>query len=351
MLYKMPGKSIFELINSKTILKVNLFFSNIKNDIEKRFKDSRLRSVLQFPVLFLGAKPSNTPAFYNFMNYADFGLGTWQPKNGFYDVVKAMVSVAEENGAVFNTNSKINKIEIEKKQVKGIYVNGELQKCDILISGADYHHTESLLEERYRQYSESYWNNRTWSPSSLLFYLGLDKKLSNLNHHNLFFDTDFDKHADEIYTNPKWPSNPLFYLNITSKTYNHTAPPGHENCFILIPLSTNLEDSETIREKYFKIVLDRIKKISGNDIEKHIIYKRSFCVSDFKETYNSFGGNAYGLANTLMQTAFLRPKLQSKKVKKLYFSGQLTVPGPGVPPAIVSGKLVSDIIINNERTF
>ena len=351
MLYKMPGKSIFELINSKTILKVNLFFSNIKNDIEKRFKDSRLRSVLQFPVLFLGAKPSNTPAFYNFMNYADFGLGTWQPKNGFYDVVKAMISIAEENGAVFNTNSEINKIEIEKNQVKGIYVNGELQKCDILISGADYHHTESLLEERYRQYSESYWNNRTWSPSSLLFYLGLDKKLSNLNHHNLFFDTDFDKHADEIYTNPKWPSNPLFYLNITSKTYNHTAPPGHENCFILIPLSTNLEDSETIREKYFKIVLDRIKKISGNYIEKHIIYKRSFCVSDFKETYNSFGGNAYGLANTLMQTAFLRPKLQSKKVKKLYFSGQLTVPGPGVPPAIVSGKLVSDIIINNERTF
>ena len=351
MLYKMPGKSIFELINSKTILKVNLFFSNIKNDIEKRFRDSRLRSVLQFPVLFLGAKPSNTPAFYNFMNYADFGLGTWQPKNGFYDVVKAMVSVAEENGAVFNTNSEINKIEIEKKQVKGIYVNDELQKCDILISGADYHHTESLLEERYRQYSESYWNNKTWSPSSLLFYLGLDKKLSNLNHHNLFFDTDFDKHADEIYTNPKWPSNPLFYLNITSKTYQHTAPPGHENCFILIPLSTNLEDSETIREKYFKIVLDRIKKISGNDIEKHIIYKRSFCVSDFKETYNSFGGNAYGLANTLMQTAFLRPKLQSKKVKKLYFSGQLTVPGPGVPPAIVSGKLVSDIIIKNERTF
>jgi len=351
MLYKMPGRSILELINSQTILKVNLFFSNIKKDIEKRFKDSRLRSVLQFPVLFLGAKPSKTPAFYNFMNYADFGLGTWQPKNGFYDVVKAMISIGEENGVNFNINSEVDKIEIKNKEVKGIHVNGEFKECDIIISGADYHHTESLINVKFRQYSESYWDNRTWSPSSLLFYLGLNKKLNNLNHHNLFFDTDFDKHADEIYTRPKWPTDPLFYLNITSKTYEHTAPLGHENCFILIPISTNLKDSEGLRDKYFKIVLDRIKKLTGNEIKKNIVYKRSFCVNDFKETYNSFGGNAYGLANTLMQTAFLRPKLQSKKVKKLYFSGQLTVPGPGVPPAIVSGKLVSDIIISNERAF
>ena len=173
----------------------------------------------------------------------------------------------------------------------------------------------------------------------------------NLDHHNLFFDTDFNKHADEIYTNPKWPTDPLFYLNITSKTNSHTAPKGHENCFILIPLATDLEDTDSLRDKYFKIILDRLKNLSDNDIEKNIIYKKSYCVNDFKKDYNSYGGNAYGLANTLMQTAFLRPKLQSKKVKKLYFSGQLTVPGPGVPPAIVSGKLVSDIILKNERAI
>ena len=351
MLYKMPGKSILELINIDTIFKVNLFFKNIKNDVEKTFKDQRLRAILQFPVLFLGAKPSNTPAFYNFMNYADFGLGTWQPKNGFYDVVDSMVKIANDQGVKFYTNSDVEKIKVFNNKVQGILINNEYKKCDILISGADYHHTESLLEKKYQQYSTNYWKKRTWSPSSLLFYLGLNKKIKGLNHHNLFFDTDFDKHADEIYTNPKWPTDPLFYLNITSKTNNHTAPKGHENCFILVPLATDLEDNNALREKYFKIILKRIKEVSGNDIEKNIVYKKSYCINDFKKDYNSYGGNAYGLANTLMQTAFLRPKLQSKKVKNLYFSGQLTVPGPGVPPAIVSGKLVSDIILKNERTI
>ena len=351
MLYKMPGKSIFELINIDTVFKVNLFFKNIKNDVEKTFKDQRLRSILQFPVLFLGAKPSNTPAFYNFMNYADFGLGTWQPKNGFFDVVRAMVDIGKHNGVNFHTNCDVQEIKVVNSEIDGIIINGEYKKCDILISGADYEHTESLLKEKYKQYSENYWKSRTWSPSSLLFYLGLNKKLKNLDHHNLFFDTDFDKHADEIYSKPKWPTDPLFYLNITSKTNSHTAPPGNENCFILIPIATDLEDNEELREKYFKIILKRIKDVSGNDIEKNIVYKRSYCINDFKKDYNSYGGNAYGLANTLMQTAFLRPKLQSKKVKKLYFSGQLSVPGPGVPPAIVSGKLVSDIILKNERAI
>ena len=351
MLYKMPGLSPLELVNSKTIAKANLFLTNIKKQIEKRFKNHKLRSILQFPVLFLGAKPSNTPAFYNFMNYADFGLGTWQPKNGFFDVVKAMIKVAKENGVKFYNNSNIEKIEVKNGQVYGISINNKIHKCDILISGADYAHTEKLLPKELRQYSDKYWDTRTWSPSSLLFYIGLNKKINNLNHHNLFFDTDFDKHADEIYSNPKWPESPLFYLNITSKTFKHTAPKGHENCFILIPIATDLEDNEDIRNKYFEIVAKRLFSITGYDLKKHIVFKKSYCIKEFKSDYNSFGGNAYGLANTLTQTAFLRPNLKSKKVKKLYFSGQLTVPGPGVPPAVVSGKLVADLIQKNEGSI
>ena len=347
----MPGKSIFELINTKTISKINLFVSNIKSQINKIFKNRKLRSALQFPVLFLGAKPSETPAFYNFMNYADFGLGTWQPKNGFYDVVQSMINIAKENGVKFYNNSPVDKIIVKNNTISGIIVKKLLIECDILISGADYSHTEQLLEKKYRQYSEKYWSNRTWAPSSLLFYIGLDKKINDLDHHNLFFDTDFDKHADEIYSNPKWPKSPLFYLNITSKTFNHTAPKGCENLFILIPIATDLDDNEKTREKYFDLVIKRIESKINQKIKNNIIYKRSYCIKDFKDDYNSFGGNAYGLANTLTQTAFLRPKLKSKKVKKLYFSGQLTVPGPGVPPAIVSGKLVSDLIIKDEVNF
>lgn len=285
------------------------------------------------------------------MNYADFGLGTWQPDNGFYDVVKAMVDLGKSLGVKHMTNCNVESIEIEEKKVKGIVINKKQYSCEIIISGADYAHTESLLDKKYRQYSNKYWSKKTWAPSSLLFYVGFDKKISNVAHHNLFFDTDFDKHAKDIYDKPKWPSDPLFYANFSSKTNEKTAPKGCENGFFLIPIATNLEDNEDIRSNYFDIIISRLEELTGEKVKKHILFKESFCISDFKEDYNSFGGNAYGLANTLLQTAFLRPKLRSSKVKNLYFSGQLTVPGPGVPPSIVSGKLVSDLIIKDEKAI
>jgi phytoene desaturase len=278
------------------------------------------------------------------MNYADFGLGTFQPKNGFYDLVTAMVSLGESLGVTYKTNYELQKIVIKEKNVSNLIFENEEVKCDFVISGADYHHTEKLLPEKFRQYSEKYWKSRVFAPSSLLFYVGFDKKIKNIEHHNLFFDTDFDQHADEIYENPKWPSDPLFYANFTSKTNPSTAPNNCENGFFLIPIATDLDDSIEIREKYFNIILNKLEYYTKQKLKDSIIYKKSFCVSDFKKEYNSFGGNAYGLANTLFQTAFLRPNIKSKLVQNLYFCGQLTVPGPGVPPAIVSGELVANLI-------
>lgn len=346
LLYKMPGLSPLELVTKKTVLKIQSFLSNIRREVRRRFKNKKLRSILEFPVLFLGAKASNTPAFYNFMNYADFGLGTWQPTNGFFDVVNAMISVGKKLGVKYHNNSNIDEIITIKNYATGIRVNDKIINSDIVLSGADYNHTEKLLPKNLRQYSEKYWSKRVLAPSSLLFYLGFDKKLNNLAHHNLFFDTDFNLHSKEIYKEPKWPSEPLFYANFTSITNKHTAPKGCENGFILIPLAPGLNDTQKLRDKYFDIVIDRIESITEQKIKESIIFKKSFCVSDFIDEYNSYKGNAYGLANTLLQTSFLRPKLKSKLVKNMYFTGQLSVPGPGVPPAIVSGKLVADLINN-----
>ena len=278
------------------------------------------------------------------MNYADFGLGTWQPTNGFYDVVNAMINIGKSLGVKYYNNSNVTQIITSNKTAIGVKIGDKIIKSQFVLSGADYNHTEKLLSKPLRQYSQKYWSDKILAPSSLLFYLGFDKKLNNLAHHNLFFDTDFNLHSKEIYKDPKWPSKPLFYANFTSITNSHTAPEGCENGFILIPLAPGLKDNEEIREKYFKIVINRIEEITNQKILNHIIYKKSFCVNDFINEYNSYKGNAYGLANTLMQTAFLRPKLKSSKVKNLFFTGQLTVPGPGVPPAIVSGKLVADLI-------
>ena len=340
-----PGLSPLELITPTTIKKVNYFLSNIKRDVYKDFKSPKLRQILQFPVLLLGAKPSNTPSFYNFMNFADFGLGTWHPENGMYSIVEAMVALAESLGVTFHTNSAIDKINVDNTgTATGIQVNGKQVQADVVLSGADYHHSETLLEPKHRAYSEAYWDKKVFAPSSLLFYIGLDKKVKNLAHHTLFFDVDFDEHARVIYDQPEWPENPLFYANFPSVSDPKMAPEGKEACFLLIPIAPGIEDTPEIREKYLNIVMDRLEKLTQQSLKKEMLFCESFCVSDFIEEYNSYKGNAYGLANTLLQTAFLRPKLKSKKVKNFYFTGQLPVPGPGVPPALISGKLVSELI-------
>ncbi|WP_420321968.1 phytoene desaturase family protein [Flagellimonas sp.] len=340
-----PGLSPFELVTKETVFRVDQFFKTISHEVRRRFKNPKLISVLEFPVLFLGAKPSKTPSFYSFMNFADFGLGTWHPKGGMYQIVKAMSELALELGVHVHTDAPVDKILVENGKVKGIESNGEHFTSEVVVSGADYHHSENLLPKKYRQYSETYWNNRTYAPSSLLFYIGFNQKLKNIQHHNLFFDTDFNQHAKEIYDKPQWPNKPLFYANFPSVTDASMAPENCETGFFLIPIAPGLQDTPELRHQYFDIIMDRFSQLTDQDAKKSIIFKESFCVNDFIEQYNSFKGNAYGLANTLRQTAFLRPNLKSSKVENLFFTGQLTVPGPGVPPALISGKLVADLII------
>ena len=284
------------------------------------------------------------------MNYADFGLGTWHPKGGMYKVVEAMVSLAKSLGVDFKINANVDKILTDSSnKISGIIVNNEEIKTDLVLSGADYHHTETLLNKGLQQYSEKYWSKKTFAPSSLLFYVAFGKKLKNVCHHTLFFDTDFDVHAKDIYDDPKWPKEPLFYASFPSITDNSFAPESKEAATFLIPLAPGIKDTEVLREEYFNKIMLRFEKLTNQEAKKYVIYKKSFCVNDFIEEYNSYKGNAYGLANTLLQTAFLRPKIKSSKVKNLYFTGQLTVPGPGIPPALISGKIASDLILKNQK--
>jgi phytoene desaturase len=339
-----PGVSPFELVTPVTLKKVNQFFSTIKKDVRKEFKNDRLAKILEFPVLFLGAKPDNTPSFYSFMNYADFGIGTFHPKGGMYQVILAMENLAKSLGVAIKTENPVDKIIVTNKKAEGIISKGQTYYSDVILSGADYHHSEKLLDENNRQYSEAYWEKKVFAPSSLLFYVGFDKKLINVNHHTLFFDVDFDVHAKAIYDQPEWPENPLFYASFPSITDSESAPEGKEAGIFLIPLAPGLEDTPELRNIYFEKIINRFEHLTSQSVRNNIIFKECFCVNDFVEDYNSYKGNAYGMANTLLQTAFLRPKLKSKKVNNLYFTGQLTVPGPGVPPSLISGKLVAELI-------
>ncbi|UII32354.1 phytoene desaturase family protein [Fulvivirga ulvae] len=348
LVYK-PGRSVTEFIDMRLltgVFKLHVFQS-IATYIRKYFKDPRLIQLLEFPVLFLGAMPSKTPALYSLMNYADIALGTWYPKGGMFKIVEAMVSLAESLGAKFQYNSPVSSLVMKGSKIKSLVVNGREHDYDFVVAGADYHHIEqSLLPENFRKYDEKYWDKRDMAPSSLIFYLGINKKIKNLLHHNLFFDEEFEQHAKDIYTDPKWPQKPLFYVCAASKTDDGCAPEGMENVFILIPVAPGLEDIEEIRERYYNLTIARMESLTGESIKDHVIYKRSYAHSNFIEDYHAFKGNAYGLANTLKQTAILKPSINNRKVQNLFYTGQLTVPGPGVPPSIISGQVVAGEIIN-----
>ncbi len=322
-------------------LKLDLL-TNFRKYVSKYFKNPKLQALMEFPVIFLGASPKNIPALYSLMNYGGYVLGTHYPMGGFYSVVSAMKKVAENQGVHFHFNHSIENIHVENNRAVSIEVNGKILEFDSIIASSDYHHTESLLEDQYKNYNDDYWKNRTFAPSSLIFYLGIKERIPNLTHHTLFFENDLDEHIDCIYEEKKWSEKPLFYACCPSKTDPSTAPENCENLFLLMPVATGINDDESIREHYLKELLNRIEKHTGaENLYDKIDYKRSYCVSDFIQDYNAYGGNAYGLANTLNQTAVLKPKIRNKKVHNLFYTGQLTVPGPGVPPAIISGKIVA----------
>ena len=350
LVYK-PGLSLTEFLDArvfKGLFRLQLLTS-ISKEVRGLFKHPKLIQLLEFPVLFLGATPADTPALYSLMNYADLKLGTWYPMGGMYSVVQGMVDLAESLGVDIKLDQEVKSIEVNNgKANRVITATGEFE-CDYVVGGADYHHIEhSLLAPEYRQYSEKYWDKRDMAPSSLLFYIGLNKKLDSFIHHTLFFDEPFDLHAREIYKDPKWPTRPLFYTSCTSRTDPTVAPAEGESLTILIPLAPDLkEDTEEIRDRYFELIKSRIREITGEDIEDSIDFYQSYAVNDFKNDYHSYKGNAYGLANTLKQTAIFRPSIKNKKVSNLYYTGQLTVPGPGVPPSLISGEVVAKQLLKS----
>lgn len=348
-----PSRSLLEFASPKLV--VNMvrmdIFQSMSKHVRKFFSHDKIIRLMEFPVLFLGETAENIPALYSLMNYADIALGTWYPKKGMHEIIKGMVSLAEEKGVKIRYSAEVEEIEIVQGQARNIRLkSGEKIDADIVVAGADYHHVDKhLLNPKYSNYTEAYWDKRVMAPSSLLFYLGINKRLKNLRHHNLFFDEPLGPHADAIYKNPRWPEKPLFYASVPSITDPTVAPEGMENLFLLIPLAPDLEDSEEMREKYFHLIMDRLEKISGQEIRSHVIFKRSYAHSDFKSDYHAFKGNAYGLANTLLQTAILKPGLKNKKVSNLYYTGQLTVPGPGVPPSLISGHVVAKEVMKENN--
>lgn len=346
-------KSIFDFLNWTTFVqgsKLNIF-ENMDKHVARFFNSDRLKKIMQYNLVFLGGSPSNTPAIYALMAHLDFNLGVWYPKGGIYKVVQALYSLALAQGVKFKFNQNVIKINISDEKATQIVTNKKSFDFDIIVSSADYHFTETrLLSKASQSYPQSYWDKKTIAPSAFIIYLGLSKKIKNLTHHNLFLTDDWTKHFESIFKNPGWFKDPSFYICVPSKTDSFVSPKRCENLFVLVPVAPGLKDSKKVRQKYFDMVIHRLENLLGENIKNSIMVKRIYAHQDFINDYNAYKGSALGLAQTLFQTSIFRPRHQSKKVKNLYYTGQYTHPGIGMPICLISSQIVSKIIINNDNS-
>ncbi len=343
-----PSLSLFEFVDPRLV--VELFrlrmLRSMANYARSFFDDPRLARLVEWPVLFLGASAKETSAMYSLMSYADMALGTWYPMGGMHRIIEGMVRVATDLGAELHLGERVRRITVERGRATGVETDSGTWQADAVLASADYHHVETqLLDRRHRQYDDRYWDKRTMSPSSLLYYLGIESHLGDCSHHTLFFDEDLDTHMDQVYQRPEWPEKPLFYACAPSVTDPSVAPEGCSNVFLLVPLAPGLDDSDAARARVFDTVMARLEAHVGRPLRERIVIQRSYAMRDFVADYGAFKGNAYGMANTLRQTGPFKPRLRSSKVRGLYFAGQLTVPGPGMPPSLVSGELSAKLLL------
>jgi phytoene desaturase len=313
--------------------------------VNKYVKNKDAQKILEFMTVFMGGSPQNIPGIYSLLGYVDMELGIWYPMGGFGEVVKQFENLAKDQGAKFVYNSEVSKIKSQNGLASSLEVNGKVLPFDIVIANADYHHVDNdLLDGSKRGYSESYWTRRTLSPSAILAYLGVDKKVPGLLHHTMFFDADWHGHFDQVFKNKAWSEKPLFYVGTPSKTDPTVAPKGQENIIILAPMANGLNPTKKQANDLIDSLIKRMEDKIGHKFAKDIIYKNVVDHEFFEQTFNSYQGNAFGLAHSLKQSALFRPRMQSKKLKNLFYVGQYTNPGTGVPMVVLSGKIVSKAV-------
>lgn len=318
------------------------FWESMQSLVDKHFTSDRAKKILLYNLVFLGGSPKDTPALYSLLAHVDFNLGVFYPMDGMYKLVEAVAQLCADNNVKLITNCEVKKVQVNSKRINRVITTKGEFEADCVINTSDYWHFENeVLDSTYQTYNKDYWSRKKVAPSAYLIYLGVNKKIKNLLHHNLFFSNDWDLHFREIFNDPKWPTDPSFYVCAPSKTDASVAPKGMENLFILVPIAPGLKDSASVREKYYKKVIKSLEKFTGEDISDMVVVKKISSVNDYKNSFNSYKGTAFGLAHTLFQTSFLRPNIKSKKLDNLYYAGQYVHPGIGVPSVMVSAEVAA----------
>ncbi len=337
--------SIFDFLNTRMLVegsRLNVFGS-LDRIVSRHFSDRRSRQLLEYAMVFLGTSPKKAPGLYSIMSHVDLNLGVFYPSGGLAGVAASIAALAAEKGVEIITGESVEKVIVKNGRARGVVTGSGPREADAVLVNADYAHAEmNFLDDEHRTFSDKYWQKRVWAPSMFIMYLGLNKKLPSLQHHNLYFARDWDRHFDTIFSNPGWPDDPCFYVSCISKTDNDAAPAGGENVFVLVPVAPGLDDSPLQREAYADRIIEHIERVTGESISDSLAVRRIYSHRDFISDYNAWGGTALGLSHTLGQTAVFRPSMRSRKVNGLYYTGQYTHPGVGVPMVLIAAQVAAD---------
>lgn len=345
-LYK-DYKHLSEFFNKRIMtegLRLGIF-KKLDKFVGSYVDDRRARQILEYAMVFLGTNPVDAPAIYSIMSHVDLNLGVFFPDDGMAGATKGFIKLCKEFGVNLVTGEEVIEIETSSGKAVGVKTTNQYYEADVVVSGADYHHIDrEVLADEDSQYSGRYWGKRVVAPSMFIAYLGINRKLKNLEHHNLYFAENWHTHFDTIFKNPAWPEKPCFYLSCISKTDPKSAPEGGENVFLLVPVAPGLADSDEQRATYLAHVLEHVKEVTGEDLTQDVVVQRIYTHRDFIEDYHAYKGTALGLSHTLMQTAIFRPSNRSKKIQNLFYTGQYTHPGVGVPMVLIASEIVAEEI-------
>ena len=323
-------------------------FKNLEDHLNTYFKSKKIKNILKIPVVFIGQNPKTAPAFLSLFSHIDLTIGVHYPMHGIYAFIDALVTLCKLYNVTIKCNEEVKKITCTKSKATTIVTNQGEFPVDTVVSGADYAHTETnLLDKEYQSYPSSYWESKEIAPSAFIMYLGVNKKIPHLFHHNYIIPADLDTQLSEQFKGNSLPNDPLIYISCPSKTDNSVAPANSENIFVTIAIPTTIELSNELKRTYADNIIAKIEEYTQTKFKEDIVVEKIFTIDDFKTTFNAWRGTSIGLSQSLMQSAILRPHHRSSKVKNIYFTGQYTHPGIGMPMCLISAELVVNLIIND----
>jgi len=340
------AQDFFGLRNLRLLLKTRAL-SNYYRSVSRFFHTDKLRQAFSLQTMYLGLSPFSAPAVYSLLPYTELAEdGLWFPEGGMYALVEAMGALAEELGVRFHLNAPVEEVVTKGDRARGVRVNGEVFASDAVLVGADlpYAYRQLLGGQADGDFHVRKRENLHYTASAYMLYLGVNRKLDNLLHHNFFLSPRYKENFDAIFGEHRLPDDPSFYAVVPSKSEPRMAPEGMESLFVLVPVphlkGTKVDwnrDREAFREKVYDLLERRCGVRRGD-----VVYEKERTPLDWQSEYNLEEGAGFGIGHGIFQVGWFRPPMVSRTLPNVYFVGASTRPGTGVPLVTIGAQLVAE---------